>query len=388
MKRLSLYLLMVSLFFSCKKQDAPPDPVVDPVTTLPKGRVTGKIVAANNKTAVRNAVVFIAHNARIYHTYTDVNGQFNLEAPAGNQVLNIQAGSGRIFRTQLNVQVIADQVTAVASNAITLTQVATLAYVPGTYDKIEAILMDSLGYTATMINSSALHSVSALSQFNAVFINCSSNMQVDWLQDSVLATYVANGGSLYTSDYAVATLIGTYGGSCPGPRPGGFIPDAKLCTQRIGTVGMLYNAPLVSSSLQTYLNKNQMDVKFDLGAWESVMNHDTAFWEVMVRHPVSQAPLLIRTNSFTNGTAGTVSIGSSANNNMVTICHKPSGTTPVTITIPAADLGLHLAHGDTQGSCQSANGAGRIYYTTFHTQPNGLISPDMKHILDYIILNL
>ena len=105
-----------------------------------------------------------------------------------------------------------------------------------------------------------------------------------------------------------------------------------------------------------------------------------------MKNPFSQAPMLMRTTNFTNSTSGSISIGS--NNNMVTICHKPQGSAPVTITIPSADLAMHLAHGDSQGSCSSANGAGRIYYTTFHTQPNGLISPDMKHILDYIILNL
>ena len=213
-------------------------------------------------------------------------------------------------------------------------------------------------------------------------------MQTDWIQDSVLASYVANGGSLYTSDYAVATLIGTYSSVCPNPRPGGFIHDSLLCTMRSGSSGFLNNSVIVSPSLQTYLNKNLMNVKYDLGQWENVMNYNPAFWEVLVKHPATTTPLLIRTSSYTNSSAGTVNIGAAANSNMVTICHKVQGAPSVTLTIPSTDLAMHLAHGDTQGACQSVNGAGRIYYTTFHTQPNGLISPDMKHILDYIILNL
>jgi hypothetical protein len=387
MKLLQLFLFATLVFLSCKKQDTPPDNNNNNNNPVVKGTVIGKVVTPNNKTAVRNAVVFIADGATIYHTYTDVNGAFSLKAPAGQWVLNIQSGTGKIFRTTLNVSIEGNKTTDLSSSALKLTQVATLAVVPGTYDKIEAILIDSLGYSASIIGPNDLHFAGVLSNFNAVFINCSSNIMVDYVQDSVLANYVANGGSLYVSDWAVATLIGTSIGTCGAPRPGGFIPDSKLCTHRSGFSGMINNAHIVSSSLQTYLNKTQMDVKYDLGSWEMVQNYDSSFWEVMVKHPATNAPLLVRTTNFTNSSAGTISIGA-ANNNMITICHKPQGSVPITITIPVGQLAAHLAHGDSVGSCQSANGAGRIYFTTFHTEPNGQISPDMKHILDYIILNL
>jgi hypothetical protein len=384
MKLHHLFLLAFLFLFSCKKEVVPDIPVT-PVEK-PKGKVKGKVVAPNNKTAIRNALVFIQDSGLVFHTYTNVNGEFELEAPAGARELHIQSGTGKIFRTKLNVTVEANQTNDVSSGSLTLIQAASLAYVPGTYDKIQAILMDSLGYTAQMIDYNTLHQMNLISPFTAIFINCSSNITTDWLQDSVLASYVANGGSLYVSDWAVANLIGTNGGNCPAPRMGGFIPDDKLCTQRNGVAMTMYNSPIVSASLQTYLNKSQMDVKYDLGTWEMVMNYAPTFWELLVTNPNSQAPMLMRTSKFTNSTAGSINIGS--NNNMVTICHKPQGSVPVTITIPSADLAFHLAHGDTKGSCSSVNGAGRIYYTAFHTQPNGLISPDMKHILDYIILNL
>ena len=386
MKLLTTCLLAVFLFFNCKKQDTTTDNNNN--NPVPKGIITGKVVTPNNKTAVRNAVVFIADGATVYSTYTDVNGSFSLEAPSGQRVLNIQSGTGKIFRTTMNVTVEAQKTTAVAVNPVQLTQVASLAYVLGTFDKIQTILMDSLGYTATMINSNDLHFANTVSQYNAIFINCSSNVPVDYVQDSVLANYVANGGSLYVSDYAVSALTGTWNsGTCPGMRAWGFIPDNKLCTERIGPVTIINNAPIVSPFLQTYLNKTTMNIKYDLVQWEMIQNYDTAFWEVLVKHPATQKPLLIRTSNFTNASAGTIPIGSS-NNNYVTICHKPQGTTPVTITIPLAMLTAHLAHGDSIGSCNSTNGAGRIYFTTFHNEPNGLISPDMKNILDYIILNL
>jgi hypothetical protein len=390
MKLLVSCLLAAFVFFSCKKQDTSNsngNNNNNPNPTVQKGTVAGKVVTPNNKTVVKNAIVFVAEGATIYSTFTDVNGNFSLEAPIGQKILNIQSGTGKIFRTTMNVTIEAQKTTAVTS-PITLTQVASLAYVPGSFDKIQTILMDSLGYTATLIQPGDLHVASTVTQYNAIFINCSGSISVDYVQDSVLANYVANGGSLYVSDYAVAMLIGAWNGAtCPGMRAWGFIPDTKLCTERIGTTGFVNNAPIVYPALQTYLNKATMNIKYDLSQWETVQNYDTAFWQVMVKHPANMKPLLMRTANFTNSSAGTIPIGST-NNNMVTICHKPPGTTPVTITIPSATLSVHLAHGDSMGSCNSTNGAGRIYFTTFHNEPNGLISPDMKQILDYIILNL
>lgn len=386
MKPLLLFLAAFLFLYSCKKQDIPDGNITIP--EIEKGIITGKIVAANKKTAVRNAIVFITDSSNVYSTYTDINGNFSLEAPAGLQKLHIQSGSGNIFRTDINVIVVAKTTTAISTEAIQLNQVSSLAYIPGTYDKIEAILIDSLGYSATEINYAALNSINLIKGFSAIFINCTSGMNSDWLKDSVLAVYVANGGSLYTSDYAVSSLIGMVAPPCPNPRPGGFIGDSLLCTQRIGTSGTLNNASITSPTLQTYLNKNTMNVKFDLGSWESVQNFNSNFWEVMVTHPTTNAPLLLRTENYTNSSAGSVVVGPGSNNNMVTICHKPQGSLPVTITIPQSELAFHLAHGDSQGSCNSVNGAGRIYYTTFHNHPNGLISSDMKHILDFIILNL
>ena len=64
-------------------------------TVIPKGKITGKVVAPNNKTAIRNALVFIQDSATVYSTYTNVNGEFELEAPAGSRELHIQSGTGK-----------------------------------------------------------------------------------------------------------------------------------------------------------------------------------------------------------------------------------------------------------------------------------------------------
>lgn len=383
MKQITFLLFACILFAGCKKSvnDGSNDVVA-------KGTVTGKVVAANNRTVVRNAVVFVDVNGTVYATRTDVNGSFSLDAPAGERVLNIQSGSGNIFRTKLNVTIEAQKTIAVSANAVKLTQVASLAYVAGTFDKIESILIDSLGYSATAITQNDLEDVNNIIQYNAIFIDCTATMIGDSLRDVALGNYVANGGSLYVSDWAVESLIGMSGPVCPAPRPGGFIDDSKLCTERIGSSGLISSCTIVSPDLQAYLNKTTMDINYDLGVWESVQNYDATFWEVMIKHPTTNAPLLIRNGSYTNPNRGTLHIGGTTNNDMVTICHKPQGTTPVTITVSQNAVAAHMAHGDALGSCENSIGSGRIYFTTFHNEPNGLISSDMKNILDYIILNL
>src|SRR5215203_5533972 len=142
MKLFTFCLLAALLFFSCKKQDNAADSgnSNNNNNILQKGVITGKVVTPNNKTAVRNAIVFIADSGKIYSTFTDVNGSFSLEAPAGQRVINIQSGTGKIFRTTLNVTIEAQKTTAIATGAVQLNQVASLAYVYGSFDKIQSIL--------------------------------------------------------------------------------------------------------------------------------------------------------------------------------------------------------------------------------------------------------
>src|SRR5688572_19517183 len=116
--KLLLYCLMAAfLFFSCRKQDTSTNNNNNN-NPAPKGTITGKVVTPNNKTVVRNATVFVADGATIYSTFTDVNGNFSLEAPAGQRVLNIQSGTGKIFGTTMNVAVEENKTTAVAASSI------------------------------------------------------------------------------------------------------------------------------------------------------------------------------------------------------------------------------------------------------------------------------
>jgi hypothetical protein len=51
--------------------------------------------------------------------------------------------------------------------------VAKIAYVKGSYDKIEDIIL-SLGYTATEITNNDLTNLNTIAQYDIIFLNCGS----------------------------------------------------------------------------------------------------------------------------------------------------------------------------------------------------------------------
>lgn len=383
--RFSLYVsLSAMLFISCKK-DSLPD------SNVPLGTITGKIVAANHTTAIKVATVFITDNGQSYITQSDATGSFVLQAPAGNRHLTIQTGDGSMFRTEMDVVITEGQTTEISSQAVQLNQVANLAYIAGNYDKIENILIDTMGYTATPLTWAMAGTMANLSGYDAIFINCTSSLQdITTIVDNNFADYVANGGSLYVSDWAVGFLTGVSGGAttCSIERVGGFIPDSLLCVRRSGVVSTITNAPITSVSLQAYLNKTSIDeIVYNLPAWEEINYLDNNFWETMLTNPAG-TPLLIRTNQYTNPTRGTLSIGTPANNGYSLLCVAGTGSQHYTLSVRNSDVSALLSNGATMGSCDNTNGSGRIYYTTFHNEPNGVIGADIKNILEYVILDL
>lgn len=373
-------LAFATLTISCKKNA---DEVA--IIEVAKGTIVGKVVAADNITPIKNASVFIDSKGKIYLTKTNNLGEYSLLAPIGNQKLFIQSNNGKMFRTVLNVTIKENITTSLPSAK--LAQVAKLGFVSGSYDKIEEIIVNSLGYTALPITN--LNNFNSLLQYDAIFLNCSSSITLNSTISLNLANFVSNGGSLYVSDWAVAYLIGSNvsGAICPYVRPDGFIPDNTICATRSGIKTIMDSALITSADLSTYLNKQAININYDLPMWEQINSVDTAFWEIMVRNPSNGLPLLVRTNKFTNSSAGNYNVGA-YDSTYVTICHNEQGLAiPWNLTINKADLPLHLAHGDNVGGCANIN-AGRIYFTTFHNEAGGVINNDTKEILKYVILNL
>jgi hypothetical protein len=388
MKRSLSYLLfsLVVILNSCKK-----DQVTDPTGEVVNATIVGKVVAANMQTPISRALVFVNTASNTYLTYTNQDGEFQLGVPAGEQELRIQTGKGNHFRTIVNITVEPNQ-TLVLNESLKLNQVASFAYLAGSYDKIEAILRDSLGYQATPLYATDFQNLASLARFDAIFLNCgATNVLVSGITDYLLSQYVALGGSIYASDFSMNFIDGTTNSlPCPIQRDYGFIPDSTVCSKRNGVVSMVTGAAITSNDLGLFLNKSNIDLVFNLNGWEKIQYVDESYWEVLVRDTTNQAALLIRTNQFENpfGGAPNVTVGTTDTSH-VTICHQTGlNNQTVTLTVSTSSLQSHLAHGDVIGPCNNPNNTGWVYFTSFHNEHNGRINSDTKKILEYMILNL
>ncbi|RKT01543.1 peptidase associated/transthyretin-like domain-containing protein [Chryseobacterium defluvii] len=389
MKQLNFFLIavMMFLFIGCNSNDTNE---VNEITTptVQMGKVSGKVVSKNGAKQIGGALIFtFDENSKMYYAYSDANGEFTLEAPEGSHTVSIQTGNGSNFRTEVNVNIKKNE-TTVLDNAVTqLNQVANMAYVKGTYDDIESIVT-GLGYTLTQITYNDLKVMSTVAQYDVIFLNCGSKPGVGADDQAVynnLSTFVSNGGSLYASDWAVAYLTGGGSNSNACNMAGGFIPDTKLCSVNNGTSGTINNTTISDVNLANALGFNTLNIHFDLGSWQKINMYDTTFWDVMVKN--NNEALMIKTNKYHDASATQVPIGNSATNGWVTICHNPTGSNPMTITIPQSSWATHQAHGDTMGACNGSNNSGNIFYTAFHNHASGNIG-NSGLILQYIILNL
>ena len=315
-------------------------------------------------------------------------GNFSLKAPVGNRNLQIQIGGGSNFRTTVPVSVSEGQTTAVNPSTTRLDQVAHMAFVAGSYDSIQTIVT-GLGYEITEITNADLADYNIVSQYDVIFLNCGAkqNLSNQSAIDTNLANFVTNGGSIYASDWAVAYLTGGLTNSHVCSEAGGFIPDDKLCAINDGAEGVINGSQITDTDLASALGLSTIDIQYDLGIWEQISTYDPAFWQVMVKNPVTNAPLMIKTNNFSGGTAGSPVGRTAEDENWITICHHDSEGATFTITIPEADWPAYEANGDSIGECSNSNNSGTIFYTTFHNHAGNNIV-NTTPILQYVILNL
>lgn len=347
-------LVAAALFITsagCNKNDESNNNDAPPVNSTISGKVhspTGKIIGAAE---------IIAGN---YKTKSDKNGDFSLPVAAGSYQLIIQTGGGNVFKTTINCAAIANQNTALTYTQTKLNQIGNMAYIAGTWDKIETIINDSLGYTAVPITVADLDSSANLETYDVIFMNCGAlnTDHMDSLRYSNLNWFMQNGGSIYASDYAVEFLTGdgyykhantssqwalrnnNHSSSglqllstCATPDIGGFIPDSALCTAKTGNNGIITNAHISDPNIVLLLGKDSIDIDYNLGAWERIGLLDAPFTSI-IDNTIANEPLAV-TADFNGNYAG-----------------------------------------------------GKIFYTTFHNEAQGVLSSDVQNILQYFILNL
>ncbi|UKB80913.1 carboxypeptidase-like regulatory domain-containing protein [Chryseobacterium sp. MEBOG07] len=152
MRQNYLFIMLCSLVLlaNCKGDDTAA-PEETPTKVVYTGKVEGKVFAKNGTKPIGGALVFTTDSqSNVYHTYSGADGSFSLTAPEGNTTLHIQTGDGKNFRTEVPVAVKKNETTTVTTTDSKLNQIAKMAYIKGSYDKIEDIIT-SLGYTATEI---------------------------------------------------------------------------------------------------------------------------------------------------------------------------------------------------------------------------------------------
>ena len=105
------------------------------------GKISGKVMSQNDSKANGGASFFTFDDKyKIYHTSTDSNGNFILEAPEGTHTIYIQTGNGSNLRTEVSAEIKANTTVNLYLIQTKLNQVAKIAYVKGNYDKIEDII--------------------------------------------------------------------------------------------------------------------------------------------------------------------------------------------------------------------------------------------------------
>lgn len=392
MKNFNLLLIFIILlsFGSCRSDsETPAEITID--NTVKTGKLTGKVMSQNGTKPIGGASVFtFDEKYKIYYTTSDADGNFTLEAPAGNQTIHIQTGDGSNFRTQIAATVKNNETVNLNADQTKLNQVAKIAYVKGTYDKIEDIIQ-TLGYNATEITNADLANINTIAQYDIIFLNCGSrnysvNQSLYPAIDANLAVFVANGGSIYASDWDVSYLVGGTDNTSNCSLAGGFVPDTKLCSKNTGTSGIVA-ATVNNAGLSTALGFNTVNIDFDLSSWQKITNYDPAYWEVLVKETSSNNALMIRTNHFTATGIPSTPIGNAPNSTFTTVCITLPGNIQISISVPTITVPYLLALGATVGPCSGSTNSGYIYYTSFHNHASGNIG-NAGVILQYVILNL
>lgn len=392
MKNFNLLLIFIILisFGSClSDSETPAEITID--NTIKTGKLTGKVMSQNGTKPIGGASVFtFDEKYKIYYTTSDADGNFTLEAPAGNQTIHIQTGDGSNFRTQIAATVKNNETVNLNADQTKLNQVAKIAYVKGTYDKIEDIIQ-TLGYNATEITNADLANINTIAQYDIIFLNCGSrnysvNQSLYPAIDANLAVFVANGGSIYASDWDVSYLVGGTDNTSNCSLAGGFVPDTKLCSKNTGTSGIVA-ATVNNAGLSTALGFNTVNIDFDLSSWQKITNYDPAYWEVLVKETSSNNALMIRTNHFTATGIPSTPIGNAPNSTFTTVCITLPGNIQISISVPTITVPYLVALGATVGPCSGSTNSGYIYYTSFHNHASGNIG-NAGVILQYVILNL
>lgn len=319
---------------------------------LPAGSITGRLCDPSGDGWVVGAVVYISidyngdgiEDVRI-QTTTDADGYFTLEdVPTGNYTIHAEKGS---YSAEIDVEFYGGDYEFEEEYCLDPESV-NIAVVNGEFDHIGQILTelelnyDSYG-SSTYMN--LLTDLEKMNEYDIIFFNC--GMPFTWqnsqsLVTSNLSSFVAEGGSVYASDWAHQIIEAAWPNKIDFVGHDHEFPDPYVDYD-------LTNTPYVGQS--TYLEANVLDGTMSqiLGSTAQI-NYDLDAWVV---------PL---------------SMGSGASAMLTGTAPAWDLTTWDTVTYQNVPLAVRFAPGGT------------VIYTTFHNESQ--MTSDMELALKEMILNL
>ncbi len=343
-----------------------PDPAC--LDTAP-GSLHGKVCGVGNGIAGSNywvdeARVYIVEGQAVYETFTNSRGEYDLlDVPPGPQTLHVEKGS---YNATLEVMVQSGGATDV--DPVCVGNSVKVGVVTGLYDAMHQLLLDlnlrvrncipstadfcpaqlSQNGAITLIDgidssdyiTEVLMDPLALGEFDILFFNCgmadiylgSSPPQVfDNLQD-----FVADGGSIYVSDWAYEILRLGFASSFD------FHGDDNVRgAAKIGLIDDALLADIVDTDLIGAIGSNRVQLTFPKGSWVVPSAVQSTAVEVWVRGD---------------------------------ILANPSGTGTTLYDTP---LLMHTTVGD-----------GNVFFTTFHASEEFGVGDQMLAILQYLVFEL
>lgn len=130
-----------------------------------------------------------------------------------------------------------------------------IAVTPKGYDDIGAV-MRRLEYPFKQVKEALLYDAGNLSEFDVLFINCSSSCRGHAAKASkALERYVADGGTIYASDYASDYIAVAF-------------PKAVQFAGRHGKKGKI-TAYIVDKGVRALMGE-KIQLNFDMGSWEQI----------------------------------------------------------------------------------------------------------------------
>lgn len=316
----------------------PTPPVVDDDEDVTGGGdVTGVICATDADGPVVGAQVWVETTDQLYTTETDPEGVFLLEGlPVGEHTVTAEKGS---FSTSFEIEIEDGELLELSVDEC-LDGDIDIAVIQGEFDSIEHVLaemaieVDLYPSIDSADSVALLRDPNALAEYEILLINC--DLALGWTghQSEItqnLADYVANGGSLYVSDWSFYVLETTF------PEAVDFLGDDLDFWQPLAGPAGSITAEVVDEDLQAALGKSDASVVFDQSGW--AVAQAVGSGHVLVQAELSVVDLW--------GVESTV------------VC----------------PLVVRLDHGE-----------GTVYYTAFHNEAQ--LTGDMLVILEQILENL